>query len=68
MTDVQDTCQPLKVLKLKNDAAWMTLEIKQLIRKRQQLYQTKKTTEYNKVALQASRAIYKRKRAYDRRK
>ena len=62
----QNTCQPLKPLKLRDDQPWMTLEIKQLINKRQQLHQTKKHSEYNKVAHQVIKAIHKRKRLFYR--
>jgi hypothetical protein len=36
--DIQDTCQPLKTAKLKNDEAWMTPRINDEITERQKLY------------------------------
>ncbi len=36
--DIQDTCQPLKTAKLKNDEAWMTPRIKDEIAECQKLY------------------------------
>ena len=64
----QDLCQSLKLLKLRDDQPWMTLDIKELIAERQELFKAKQHAEYSKVAVKVSREINKRKRLYYRRK
>jgi hypothetical protein len=46
----------------------MTLEIKQLIKKRQRLYKAGKQDAYSAAAVKVNREIYRRKRLYYRRK
>ena len=42
---IQDTCQPLKIVKFKNDQPWMTTHFKNLITERQKLFHNNKNDE-----------------------
>ena len=47
---IQDTCQPLKTIVIKNDKPWMTPYIKSLIQQRQHLYHNGSHDQWLKMA------------------
>ena len=60
----QDTHQPLKLVKARNDKPWMTQEILQLIKQRDKLAQSNKHDEWKLAAKITGDAINKRSREY----
>ena len=63
----EDTCQPLRMTKLKGDKPWMTYEIKALIRERQRLYLQGRLIERSAVANVVTSKIRSAKRKYNAR-
>lgn len=68
INSIQDTCQPYKTTTMKDDQPWMTPNIKQMIRKRQKLYNQSYTDDDNskwrKLANTIRYKITQRKRQY----
>jgi hypothetical protein len=64
---IQDTCHPLKTVKIKNDQPWMTTHIKNLITERQKLFHNTKNDDnkkWKKMANIIRHQIRKRKKSY----
>ena len=70
----EDFCQPIKMKKTNIDKPWMTIEIKDMIKIRQKLYQqatvqkSVELTKYNEFAKKVSAEITKRKWQYNKAK
>jgi hypothetical protein len=64
MNMIQNKCQPLKSIKLKNDQQWMTPNIKSLIQQRQVLYKNNQIEEWLTTAKQVKKLIHKRKKTF----
>ena len=69
LKDAEDLHQPIKMMKVNLDAAWMTPEIKALIEKRQRLYFSCKSLktewdDYKKFARTVAKSIAKRKKEH----
>jgi len=61
---IQNTCQPIKTITIKNDQPWMTPYIKRLIQQRQKLHRDQKHNEWYKMAKIIRHQIKKRKKIY----
>ena len=72
--NAEDFCQPIKMKKTNIDKPWMTIEIKDMIKIRQKLYQqatvqkSVELTKYNEFAKKVSAEITKRKWQYNKAK
>jgi hypothetical protein len=64
MHEIINTCQPIKIVKKKDDKPWMTDEIKILMKKRQRLFHNDQQHEWKQMAKQVKCEIWKRKRQY----
>ncbi len=62
--EAENTWQPLKVLKLKNDKPWMTREIKKLIAKRQRYYKAGSVVMWKATSNKVVHLINAAKKAY----
>ena len=59
--EIENTCQPLKTAKLRNDEPWMTPRIKEEIAKRQKLYKMANMVAWKKQFNRARHLIKVRK-------
>ena len=66
--DAENTSQPLKTLKIKNDQPWMTIDIKKMIEERQRLYHRKNRSEWKDMSNKIKFEIRKRKKEFFRKK
>ena len=62
--DIQNTCQPTKIIKIRDDKEWMTPKIKLLIKQRQKSYRQNKVDEWRRLANSVRYNIRRRKENY----